>query len=296
MGTEQHKSWLQHLIDQIGYHGADILPSDALKFGNLGRDLRSILGNYNTISDLYTDINAALAAIASASAAKYRPTVSLLETWQSGIINPAIWSVTNPVGGAAWAIGVAPMSIWPLRVAPNASENCRLVSVQPWQQLGTTYGTAANQARFIIQRTVLEWEMIFGDPPSRLDPAGCFWGMSINNNAIRTTTGLFGFSIVDPGGGNQLQTVSDSGGAEEVYTGFGTDLTASHKYKIDVGFDLVTALPKAFFYVDGVLVSTHTTNLGGGWRFLNWYTATNATGAMGLNIGHIRAWNEDVVR
>ncbi len=293
--TEQHKPSPQHVIDQIGYHEGHTLPSNAAKWGNIARALDLILGaRWDAAGDLGTDIAALIAALSGL--AQQRPTMSLIEDWHIGVINPALWTLTNPATGTAWNINLG--QIFPLNVVPNANENCRLVSVQPWENRGASWAPAAiGQARFINKRLILEFELTFQSDPARLDPAMCFWGLSLSAAATRATNNLAGFAIVNPGGGNQLQTVTDWAGVETVNTGFGeTLLNEYHKFRIESAYDLATNSARVFFYLDEVLVATHTTNLPAGHMYLNWYTATNAGGAMFQYIGSVRTWLEDLAR
>jgi hypothetical protein len=163
--------------------------------------------------------------------------------------------------------------------SPNALENARLRSNQRWIAEPTVYNT--NQ---ILRR--LSWEFeCYLQLVGNIDNAHFFMGLSNAAAATRASNNIIGFGLV----ADALQTITDSGG-ETVNTGFGEDMTALNKFKIDISRDSVA------FYLNEVLIATHITNLPDAPMYLNFYYPTEVGGPSIISLGIIRAWTEDILR
>lgn len=212
-----------------------------------------------------------------------RPEIHLYESWQDEVgIDLAVWTLTNPAFGAAWARGAVGENLMAYS-SPNANENARLRSNQRWVVAPTLYGTNK-----ILRRLALEFEMhIVG--LANLDNVNFFLGLTTGVGDTRASNNIIGFALV--GALNALQTLTDAGGAPTVNTGFGENLLLTNKFKIDISLNSVT------FYLNEVPIATHVTNLPSNWpMYLNFYAPTGAGGAATIRLGIIRVWSEDIVR
>lgn len=217
------------------------------------------------------------------------PLVSLVEGWQDVTgISVAIWTTVNPATGAAWTRGVSGAYLRATS-APNASEVARLASVQQWINASTIFTTNT-----ILRRLILEFEMKITAGLANLTNTACVWGLTAGAADTRVTNNLAGFALI--GAGNALQTVTDLAGVETVNTGFGENLANWNKFRIEVYKDKTLAQARVRFYLNEVLIATHTTNLPAVPAFLQFYQATGAGGAATVEIGVIRAWYEDIER
>lgn len=210
-----------------------------------------------------------------------KPMISLVETWQDEAgIDASIWATTNPATGAAWSRGD---SWWTLRAtsAPNASENCRLVSTMRWEMGPNTTWTVGS----IWRKLHLEFMMKLTNT-GNLDTAS-FWGWTATAAAIRTTTNIIGFG--SDGAGNLLG-ITDNAGTENAQ-----DLSAAVTMSNWNLYGIVARLGAVEFWANGALAYTRTTmaDIVSTPMYLNFYTATDAGGAATIEIGSVRAWLED---
>jgi hypothetical protein len=207
------------------------------------------------------------------------PKVSLYEGWQDEAgIDATVWTVTDPATGGAWvrgAVGAYLMAV----TSPNANENARLRSNRRWVCAPLVYGT--NQ---ILRRLIMEFE-IYLQLVGNVDNANFFMGLTSAINSTRVSNNIIGFGLI----GGALQTITDDGGAETVNNGFGEDMTALNKYRIDV------QTGKVDFYLNEVKIATHTANFPNAPMYKNYYYPTNGGGASIFSLGISRIWTEDVV-
>jgi hypothetical protein len=206
-----------------------------------------------------------------------RPAVSLYEGWQNEAgIDLTIWTRTNPATGGAWVRGAVGSYLMAV-VSPNANENGRLRSNQRWPLNPTVYGT--NQ---ILRGLTVEWEAYF-QLLGNVDNANFIMGLTNAAGATRASNNIIGFGLV----GGALQTITDDGGTETVNAGFGETLANLNKFKIDISLNSVV------FYLNEVLIATHTTNLPNSVMWLNHYYPTGAGGASIYSLGPVRVWTKD---
>ena len=84
-----------------------------------------------------------------------RPSQSLYEGWNDevGGIDLSLWTLTDPVAGAAWSRGASGAYLR-ATAAPNANNNCRIRSNQRYIVAPDTYGTNT-----ILKRLTVEFEL-----------------------------------------------------------------------------------------------------------------------------------------
>ncbi|MDD5700611.1 MAG: hypothetical protein PHU23_01060, partial [Dehalococcoidales bacterium] len=191
-----------------------------------------------------------------------------------------IWSVSDPATGGAWTRGaVGPYLM--VVTSPNAGESARLRSKERWVCAPVVYDN--NQ---IIRRLTLEFESYL-QLVGNIDEVTFFLGLSSNVAGVRTSHNIVGYGIT---AGGDLETVTDDAGVETTNTGFGEDLTALNKFKIDIYRDTVD------FYLNETVIASHTTNLPNAPMYLDFYYPTNMGEPSILSLGTIRVWTEDIAR
>ncbi len=231
----------------------------------------------SAVASLMAYIKGILATINSA----VQPSRSLVETWQDVLgIDPTVWVTVDPATGAAWAAPTESGGFLYAETTLNANETARLRSVQQWVASPNT-----PNLYLVIKKTILEWEMVVG-AVANLDNAITFWGFTNGPNDNRATNNLIGFGLV----GDALQSVTDSGGVETVATGFGENLTAHTKLRIEIYESTVD------FYVDEVLVATSAANIPVNPMYIQMFLDTDGGGACAFDIGIVRCWYEMVER
>lgn len=251
-------------------------------------DAVDVIGNKASTA-IYVPTNTAdiiryLKGLLNSRALPARPLPELYEGWQDEAgIDAALWAVTDPATGAAWTRG-AFGSILNVTCAPNANETARLRGTQRW-----LFVPMYSDEHRIIRRSIMEFELRINIGPDFLDPAACFFGLTEGIADTRVTPNLMGFGLVMPGVVNLLQTVTDLGGAETVNSGFGEDLTAWNKLRIEAYPDNIA------FYINEILVATHAANRPSLPFYPNFYLDT-AGGATTFRVGIVRIWYEDVPR
>ena len=211
-----------------------------------------------------------------------RPKITLYQGWQDEAgIDLSVWTVTNPVTGAAWSRGDTGAYLRATS-APNANEVCRLVSDQRWIAAPDTYSNNT-----ILRRTVLEFELKL-TTIANIDNANSFLGLTTAVGDTRVSNNIIGWALLS----DALQSVTDNAGAETVNTDFhSVTLEATwNKLLIDI------YAGHADFYVNGGLKASHTTNLPDYPMWLNFYIDTEGGGASTIELGVIRVWYEDIYR
>lgn len=207
------------------------------------------------------------------------PSESLIETWQDLLIDPNIWTVTDPVAGAAWAPAVAGAFIQ-CSTTPNANENARLIGDHLWQLHSIT-----PNLNLIVKKTIMEWTMSIG-VLANVDNTHAFFGWIPVAANTRDSDNIIGFCLL----ADVLATLTDSGGGETENTAFGEDLTLLHKFRIEVYEGNVD------FYLDEVRIAQHTTNIPNVPSYPNFYIQTDAGGPCALPVGIIKIRYEMVER
>ena len=207
-----------------------------------------------------------------------RPSNALFEGWQNEIgIDHTTWTLVEPATGGAWARGaVGPYLM--VVASPNANENARLRCNYRWPVAPTAY--APNQ---VIRRFIMEFESYL-QVVGNIDNANFLFGLTNSAVATRASNNIIGFGLI----GGALQTITDDGGLETLNTGFGEDLTAYNKFKIDVYANTVD------FYLNETRIARHTTNLPNAPMYPNFYYPTGAGGGSIVSLGIIRCWPEDI--
>ncbi len=221
-----------------------------------------------------------LKGILTAINAGLEPTRSVMETWQDVLgINPNIWTVTNPATGAAWARGESGGFLY-AESTPNANEVARIRSVQQWIHSANT-----PNLNLIIKKTILEFELLLG-VPANLDNTLSFFGFTNIAGATRASDNLIGFGLL----ADVLQTITDSGSAETVATGFGEDLTLHNKFRIEIYEGNID------WYLNEVLIANSATNIPTVPCHLNFFTDLDAGGPSVIDLGIVKCWYEMVER
>lgn len=208
----------------------------------------------------------------------HEPTESLIETWQDLLIDPNIWTVTDPAG-AAWNPSVVGAFLY-IVTTPNANDFARLVGNHLWQLHSIT-----PNLNLIVKKTIIEFSMVIG-VPANLDNTLTLFGWTPDVGNTRASDNIIGFALV----GDVLQTLTDLGSAETVNTGFGEDLTLHNKFRIEVYEGNVD------FYLNEVLIATHVTNIPNVPSYPNFCIDTDGDGACAISIGTVKIWYEMVER
>lgn len=204
---------------------------------------------------------------------------SLYESWQDPFIDDTIWVVADPATGAPWARGVAGAFIL-CESGPLANETARLRGLHHW-----VHNWMATPVNLLLKRLCIEWEMTLG-VHTNVDNAISFFGWMPIAAGLRTTDDIIGFALI----GDALQTVTDSGGAETVNTGFGETMASHNKFKI------VIQEGEVRFYLNEQLIATHNTNVPNDPVLPNFYLDTEGTGGCAFVFGVIRIWQETIER
>lgn len=220
-----------------------------------------------------------LKGILSTLGATAEPSESLIETWQDLLIDPNIWTETDPVAGAAWSPSVSGAFL-DIITTPNANEFARLVGNHLWQLHSIT-----PNLNLIVKRTIAEFSLVVG-VPANLDNTLTFLGWTPDVGNDRSDNNIIGICLL----ADVLCTLTDSGGVETVNTGFGEDLTLRNKFRIEVYEGTVD------FYLNEVLIATHATNIPNVPSYPNFFIDTDGGGPCALSIGIIKVWYEMVER
>lgn len=249
---------------------------------------------FDQATDSLEAISNAIAALILLLGQETRPETQLFEGWQDELgIDMTLWTLLHPATPWARGAGVGVAAPFLVATAPLLiNEVARLVSNQRWQQAPDAWGLNT-----VLRRSILEFEMTLSDV-TQLVIGTCFFGLTPNQADTRANNNIIGFGLVGAAPAQALQTITDVGGVETVNTGFGENMAAYNKFRIDVVTPLVAGVPvpSVLFYLNEVLIATHIANLPDLPMYLNWYLDTTALGPCTPQIGIIRKWTEDYQR
>lgn len=244
---------------------------------------------FNRATDSLEALQAAIAAVLAAVIAippspPPTPLPSLLEDWQLGV-DPAIWTLTNPVAGTAWTL-TDNNGVVTVQAIPNATRSARMVATLRWP---SAIGHSTNK---ILRRLILEWEMQIGnfaniDEPTFL--AGLTGGLADD----KSVANVIGFGI---SAGAYTAYSSNGGNVDETAIVVGAPNTFL-KFRLEC-YGGAAGENKVEYYVNEVLVATHDGTgapfaLPSGLFYPQFYFPAGAGGSVTAIVGGIRIWMKE---
>jgi hypothetical protein len=213
-----------------------------------------------------------------------KPTPKFIEDWLLGVIDPVIWTPTDPATGAAWSIqtthGVySPTGSPFVEVSPNANEEARLVSV-----LQIPVPISSSQPRSMWHTMVMEWEMYITGV-ANLDNTRCFFGLTKTAADVYGSADILGFAL--------------SSDKLVGHTNHGASSYTTAEFSITNGWSrcriVVAPNDMAILSYGGSSQGrSNAADVAHGPLYMNFYVDTEATGAATVRIGAIRWWLDDV--
>lgn len=204
-----------------------------------------------------------------------RPSANFLEDWLT--LNPAVWTITDPATGTAWAADITNGSSGRrfVKTVPNASEHARITTIHKYPIGG--------DSSYIYRKVTSEFIMDLGNTANvaKLDGAQSsfgIWDEPSNGGAAFILDGT-NLAIMS---GIYTETIGNSR--------LGGGLWSSwNKFKIEVGY------LKTKFWVNDHLVkialNPYHTDMNEAAIDFDIYTL--GTGASTVRIGMARIWSED---
>ena len=119
-----------------------------------------------------------------------RPSQSLYEGWNDevGGIDLSLWTVTDPVAGVAWSRGASGAYLR-ATAAPNANNNCRIVSDQRYIVAPGVFSTNT-----ILKRLVVEFELKLTNL-ANIDRANTVFGLTTAVGDNRASNNIVGWGM-----------------------------------------------------------------------------------------------------
>ena len=138
----------------------------------------------------------------------------------------------------------------------------------------------------VYNKLTMEWSCQFGASGASIDNAVTFMGLGTGQPSIRTTADIGGFIFVS----DAINTITDLAGTETLTVPTGVPaITVVNKYKMILGPGATIG-----FYINNVLMATHTTNLPGAQVVYPAFSMANdAGGANSMRVGPLRIWMEE---
>jgi hypothetical protein len=195
------------------------------------------------------------------------------EGWQLGSApDPDIWAIVQS-SGFPWVIYVWNGHLCAFSIVGSLSDpdHCSLSSIAVWEAM-PTFGVNS-----IPQQFVLEFELRLADL-ANIDETATFFGLAPAQDDDLTVQNIIGFAISS----SDLISVTDDAGSRTVSPGMGVTLTDLNKLKIVVRAGAVD------FYVDEVLMATHTTDIPTVAEHLDFYAAALSGVFASVGIGQLR--------
>ena len=216
-----------------------------------------------------------------------RPLPTFTETWQAAVPDPAVWDVTDPATGSAWArsvVGGSGGNIY-MMAAPNASENARLKSK-------VKFGLSFPDSGFIRRKLILEFEAKLLNPlapfdPTHIDGVNTWLGLS---DAVGG--GSIGFTV-SAGALLVTSVVNQPVSSAALHSGLQV-LYLQNKYRVEISMQNAQIVNE--FFVNDVrvarLIGADAQSMADGMIDLD--VATLPAGAARVFIGGVRLWYKDV--
>ncbi len=207
----------------------------------------------------------------------------LTEFWGTEQLVAAIWESTID-GAGTEAFGTAGgYMYYDIDTDAVADNDVFINSLYRWQIRPGVYGDSNS----MLERFTLEFEMQFVTAITSHDNTHFFAGLSSAKSNDITQANLIGFHLVS----DDLKGKTDKGGTEQTTDAITATLTNWNKYKIEVEAASVT------FSFNGTAETALTTAAAQPdvAMYLVFGTRSEAGVAVGLNIGNIRTWYDEVV-
>ncbi len=207
----------------------------------------------------------------------------LTEFWETEQLVAAIWEETLD-GAGTGAFGTAGgYMYYDIDTDAVGDNDVFLNSLYRWQVRPGVYGDSNST----LQRFTLEFEMQFVTAITSHDNTHFFAGLSSAKSNDITQANLIGFHLVS----DDLKGKTDKAGTEQATGVIAATLTNWNKYKIEVEAASVT------FSFNGTAETALTAAAAQPdvAMYLVFGTRAEAGVAVGLNIGNIRTWYDEVV-
>ena len=224
----------------------------------------------------------AIAVLAGTNTMLNRDMPYLTEFWETEALVAAIWEETLD-GAGTGAFGTAGgYMYYDLDTDAVADNDIFLNSKYRWQIRPSIFGDANTS----IKKFILEWEVQAVTAIASHDNTHFFMGLSSAKTNDITQQNLAGFHLV----ADALKGKTDKAGTEEATAAITATLTNWNKFKIEIAAGSVT------FYLNGVAQASLVTAAAQPdvAMYIIMGTRAEAAAAVGLNIGNIRAWYEEI--
>jgi hypothetical protein len=204
----------------------------------------------------------------------HKPRPSFSEFWVSEVIDPVIWTPTDPATGTAWGV-IARNGLLVARTAPNANEAARLVTKARYP-VHLDYA-----ARGMLECAILEFYVEL-DNVANVDNGNSFIGLTAAAGGDRTSDNIVGLYLA----GDQFRAIVDSEATEDTAA-----LTMTEGSQNLVRIEMWPRGTR--FYINGVFAARLDAV---SWYpyYVNVFIDTEATGGATLYIGPVRIYYLDI--
>jgi hypothetical protein len=205
----------------------------------------------------------------------------LVEFWEGETFTPTVWDQTiDGLGSGAFGTAAGYM-YYNLTTGAIADNDAFINSINRWQARPASFGDANS----MLQRLVLEFEAQAVTAITSHDNTHFFMGLSSAKSNDITTQNVIGFYLAS----DVLKGKVDAAGSETLTGAITATLTNWNKFRITVEDTSVT------FALNGTNETAIATNLPSAAMYIVFGTRAEGAAAVGLNIGCVRAWYEEVL-
>ena len=205
----------------------------------------------------------------------------LTEFWESESLSATVWDETIDLLGSGAFGTAAGRMYYNLTTGATGNEDAFINSRYRWQCAPATFGDSNS----ILQRFCLEWEAQAVTAITSHDNTHFFMGLCSVKTTDITTENVIGFELIT----DALNGKTDVTGVESLTGTIAATLTDWNKFKIVVEDTSVT------FSVNEVDQTAIIANIPSLAQYIVFGTRSEAAAAVGLNIGGVRAWYEEVL-
>ncbi len=227
--------------------------------------------NWTKLSNGFPGINA--------SVSKDMP--YLVEFWETESLLPAVWETTIDGAGTEAFGTAAGYMYYDMDTDAVANNDVFLNSKYRFQVRPATFG----DGNTMLQRFILEFELQAVTAVASHDNTHFFLGLSSAKTNDITQQNIMGFFL----NADVLTGKTDAGGVESTTGAIAATITSWNKYKIIVDDTSV------IFSFNGVEETAIVANIPSIASYLVLGTRAEAGAAVGLNIGNIRSYYEEVL-
>lgn len=206
----------------------------------------------------------------------------LTEFWETEALSATVWEETLDGAGTGVFDVADGYMYYDIDTENVLNSDAWLNTKYRWQSRPATFSDTNTS----IEKLIAEWESRITGNLADIVNANFLMGFTETKGNLNTSNNIAAFTL---DGSDNLISRTDNDGTDQDSGTLSATLTNWNKFRIEV---YATGYK---FYINETLVSTHETQVPDEAMYLVLGTRSDGVGAVGLDIGNVRIWHEEVV-